>query len=197
MDQITENDVHLVTTDCENIIRNLRLEYKQKIKDIVDKQDGLKHKLLKRVCDIINMSYLKNINPKIFTYEECKKDPSHLERYLDESDEIKYTKDEKYMVFTEHGDYVNGSYVIPIQVICNSELDEKFSKYVEALLNKIDLDFLASRYDRAKIDFEYAEHEYNKAKKKFSLELADVLENTEWYHSLSEVITRDGEKVFA
>ena len=197
MDQLTRNDVYLVTMDCENIIRNLRQEYIQKIKDIVDKQNGLKHKLLKRVCNIINLTYLKNIDPKIFTYEECKEDPSHLKRYLDESDEIKYTKDGKYMIFTEHGDYVSNSYVIPIEVICNSELDEKFSKYVEALTSKINLDFLAGRYDRAKIDLEYAENEYNKEKKKFSLELEDILENTEWYHSLDEVITRDGEKLFA
>lgn len=191
-----QNDIDLVTVDCENIIRNLRQEYKQKIKEIIDKQNGLKHKLLKRVCDIINMTYLKNIDPKIFTYEDCKENPSHLDRYLDESDEIKYTKDGKYMIFTERGDRVSGSYVIPIEVICNPELDEKFSKYIEAMLNKTELDFLANRYITTKKDFEDTEYEYNKARLKFVKQYENILENTEWYHSWDEVITRDGEKLF-
>ena len=196
MDQLTPNDVYLVTTDCENIIRNLRLEYKQKIKEIVDKQNGLKHKLLKRVCDIINMTYLKNIDPKIFTYEDCKENPARLDRYLDESDEIKYTKDGKYMVFTEDGNYARSSYVIPIEVICNPELDEKFSKYIEAMLSKTDLEFLANRYITTKKDFEAAEYEYNKVRLKFVKQYESILENTEWYHRWDEVITQDGEKIF-
>lgn len=197
MDQLTQNDVYLVTTECENIIRSLKNEYKQKIKETIDKQNGLKHKLLKRVCDIINMSYLKNINPKISTYEECKENPSHLERYLDESDEIKYTKDGKYMIFQERGTYYSSAYLIPIDVICNPELDEKFSKYTDAIYLKNELRFLAERCETHKKEFEYAETEFTRKRLKFDSEYKELLDTTQWYHSLDEVITRDGEKVFA